>query len=72
MSTDFRTRSSFSRDDLLSCGHGQMFGAGNARLPVGNMLMFDRILDISATGGSEGKGRILAELDIHPALWFFT
>jgi 3-hydroxyacyl-[acyl-carrier protein] dehydratase/trans-2-decenoyl-[acyl-carrier protein] isomerase len=72
MSTDFRTRSSFSRDDLLSCGHGQMFGAGNARLPVGNMLMFDRILDISATGGSEGKGRILAELDIHPELWFFA
>ena len=48
-----------------------MFGPGNARLPTGLMLMVDRIIDINSTGGSEGKGRVLAELDIHPDLWFF-
>jgi 3-hydroxyacyl-[acyl-carrier protein] dehydratase/trans-2-decenoyl-[acyl-carrier protein] isomerase len=71
MSSVFIPRSSYNRAELLSCGHGQMFGPGNARLPVGNMLMVDRIVDINSNGGSEGKGRILAELDIHPDLWFF-
>ena len=63
--------SSFNRDELLSCGNGEMFGLGNARLPVGNMLMMDRIVHISDTGGSEDKGQIIAELDITPDLWFF-
>lgn len=71
MNLEFKPRSSYNRDELLSCGHGKMFGPGNARLPVGNMLMVDRIVDINSTGGSDGKGRILAELDIHPDLWFF-
>lgn len=63
--------SSFERDALLSCGYGEMFGPGNARLPVGNMLMMDRITKISADGGEHGKGEIIAELDINPDLWFF-
>ncbi|GGK83628.1 3-hydroxydecanoyl-[acyl-carrier-protein] dehydratase [Amphritea balenae] len=48
-----------------------MFGEGNARLPVGNMLMMDRITMITGEGGKYGKGYIEAELDIHPDLWFF-
>jgi 3-hydroxyacyl-[acyl-carrier protein] dehydratase/trans-2-decenoyl-[acyl-carrier protein] isomerase len=63
--------SSFERDELLKCGHGEMFGPGNAQLPVGNMLMLDRILNINADGGQYGKGEIIAELDIRPDLWFF-
>lgn len=63
--------SSFDREDLLKCGHGEMFGPGNARLPVGNMLMMDRILEITEDGGQFGKGEIIAELDINPDLWFF-
>jgi 3-hydroxyacyl-[acyl-carrier protein] dehydratase/trans-2-decenoyl-[acyl-carrier protein] isomerase len=63
--------SSFEKDELLKCGHGEMFGAGNAQLPVGNMLMMDRITHISTEGGEHGKGEIIAELDIHPDLWFF-
>ncbi|MBP0049296.1 3-hydroxyacyl-[acyl-carrier-protein] dehydratase FabA [Marinobacterium sp. AK62] len=63
--------SSFEREELLQCGHGEMFGPGNAQLPVGNMLMLDRILEINAEGGQYGKGEIIAELDIHPDLWFF-
>lgn len=64
-------QNAFTRDELLACGHGQMFGPGNAQLPVGNMLMVDRITRISADGGEAGKGEIVAELDIHPELWFF-
>lgn len=64
--------SSFDRDELLSCGHGEMFGPGNARLPIGNMLMMDRILKITEDGGEFGKGEIIAELDINPDLWFFA
>jgi len=63
--------SSFNRDELLSCGHGEMFGPGNARLPIGNMLMMDRIVTITEDGGEFGKGEIIAELDINPDLWFF-
>ncbi|MEH6625093.1 MAG: 3-hydroxyacyl-[acyl-carrier-protein] dehydratase FabA [Motiliproteus sp.] len=63
--------SSFNRDELLTCGNGEMFGPGNAQLPVGNMLMVDRIITISADGGQYGKGEIRAELDINPDLWFF-
>ena len=62
---------SFTREELLECGHGNMFGPGNAQLPTPNMLMMDRVLRISDEGGAFGKGEIQAELDIHPDLWFF-
>lgn len=62
---------SFDRDELLACGHGEMFGPGNAQLPVPNMLMMDRIRVISDSGGAYGKGHIVAELDVKPDLWFF-
>ncbi len=61
----------YSREELLQCGHGELFGPGNARLPLPPMLMFDRITHISEEGGSAGKGQIVAELDIRPDLWFF-
>jgi len=61
----------FDREQLLKCGYGEMFGPGNAQLPVSNMLMVDRILKISDAGGTNDKGEIVAELDIHPDLWFF-
>ena len=64
-------QSSFSREELLKCGHGELFGPGNAQLPLPPMLMFDRITHISEEGGAHGKGQIVAELDINPDLWFF-
>jgi 3-hydroxyacyl-[acyl-carrier protein] dehydratase/trans-2-decenoyl-[acyl-carrier protein] isomerase len=68
----FTPKSSYSYDDLIACGHGTIFGAGNARLPLPPMLMFDRIISVSAEGGAHGKGFIKAELDIKPSLWFFA
>ena len=62
---------SFTNQDLLDCGHGQMFGPGNVQLPLPPMLMFDRIVHISDEGGEYGKGEIVAELDLNPDLWFF-
>lgn len=64
-------QASFDREQLLECGRGEMFGPGNAQLPVPNMLMMDRVLNISDSGGAHDKGQILAELDIKPDLWFF-
>lgn len=63
--------SSFSKEALLACGRGEMFGLGNAQLPLPPMLMFDRIVHIADDGGKYGQGEIIAELDIHPDLWFF-
>lgn len=62
----------YSREELVECGHGRMFGPGNARLPLPPMLMFDRIVRIADSGGAHGKGEIHAELDIRPDLWFFA
>ncbi len=64
-------QSSYSREELLISGNEGIFGAGNARLPRPNMLMFDRVTHIDATGGEFGKGEIVAELDVVPNLWFF-
>ncbi len=64
-------QNAFNHEELVKCGHGELFGPGNARLPIDNMLMLDRINLISEEGGKYGKGEILAELDIKPDLWFF-
>ncbi len=65
-------KSSFDRQDLLACSEGELFGPGNSQLPAPNMLMMDRIVTISETGGKFDKGYIVAELDITPDLWFFA
>jgi len=62
---------SFTFEQLLECGYGRMFGPGNAQLPIPNMLMMNRITHIADEGGAYGKGLMIAELDIHPDLWFF-
>jgi 3-hydroxyacyl-[acyl-carrier protein] dehydratase/trans-2-decenoyl-[acyl-carrier protein] isomerase len=64
-------KNSFSFEELLTCGRGEMFGEGNAQLPLPPMLMFDRIVSITEDGGKYGQGQIIAELDIKPDLWFF-
>lgn len=64
-------KNSYSREELLDCGHGRLFGPGNAQLPLPPMLMFDRIRAISEDGGEHRKGQVVAELDIRPDLWFF-
>lgn len=63
--------SAYNKEQLLQCGHGELFGPGNAQLPIGNMLMMDRITHIAEQGGTHNKGQIIAELDINPDLWFF-
>src|ERR1700751_253802 len=64
-------RISFDFEDLLACARGELFGEGNAQLPLPPMLMFDRISEISEQGGEHGRGLARAELDVNPDLWFF-
>ena len=64
-------KNSFDYDDLISCANGQLFGPGNAKLPLPPMLMFDRITEIREDAGSFKKGVIKAELDVKDNLWFF-
>jgi len=70
--TAFEKKNSYTYEELIECGHGRLFGPGNAQLPLPPMLMFDRITHISDEGGAYGKGHIVAELDIKPDLWFFS
>jgi len=62
---------SLSKEQLLESGHGRLFGPGNAQLPLPPMLMIDRIVNIDPAGGKNGKGKLVAEFDINPDLWFF-
>ncbi len=64
-------QSSYSYEDLITSSQGKLFGPGNAQLPAPPMLMLNRITQIDDHGGAAGKGRIIAELDINPDLWFF-
>ena len=61
----------YTKEELIACGMGDLFGPGNAQLPIDQMLMIDRIPHISSEGGEYDRGQIIAELDIHPDLWFF-
>ena len=64
-------KNSFTYDELISCGNGELFGPGNAKLPLPPMLMFDRITEINEDNGAFKKGSLKAELDIKDDLWFF-
>ena len=65
-------KSSYNYDELIDCGNGELFGPGNAKLPLPPMLMFDRITEISENKGAYKKGVIKAVLDIKDNLWFFN
>lgn len=67
----FDKRDSYTKEDLLACGRGELFGKEGPPLPSGNMLMMDRVIKMAEDGGNHGKGYVEAELDIHPDMWFF-
>lgn len=64
-------KNAYDYEDLLKAGRGELFDRDGARLPLPPMLMMDRITHIDSDGGSHGLGQIVAELDVHPDLWFF-
>ena len=63
--------SSYSLEEIIACGEGELFGPNTPKLPTGAMRMIDRITHISDHGGAFGRGEIRAELDIDPSMWFF-
>lgn len=64
-------QASYSFEDLIRSGEGELFGPDNAQLPAPPLLMMDRITEISLDGGTHGRGHVVGELDIHADLWFF-
>src|SRR5687768_9904879 len=68
----FQKKQNYTFEELLACGRGELFGPGNAQLPLPPMLMFDRITHIAGEGGDHGKGQVVAELDVNRDLWFFS
>ena len=65
-------KSSYSYDDLLASGRGELFGNDGPQLPAPTMLMMDRIIEMNEEKGAFGKGYIEAELDITPNLPFLA
>lgn len=68
----FTPKQQYDYQELLACGRGELFGRGNAQLPLPPMLMFDRITHVNEFDGQYGKGSIIAELDVKSDLWFFA
>ena len=64
-------KNNYNYQELIDCANGDLFGPGNAKLPLPPMLMFDRISKINDNEGKFNKGFIEAELDIKNNLWFF-
>src|ERR1700760_2855408 len=64
-------KASFDFQALLACARGELFGPGNAKLPLPPLLMFDRITRICDVGGLFNKGEIHADFEIKPDMWFF-
>ena len=47
-------KNSYSYDDLITCGNGDLFGPGNAKLPLPPMLMFDSCLLYTSPSPRDG------------------
>jgi len=69
--SEFTKQSSYNKDEILKAGRGELFYPESAKLPLPNMLMADRVVHISETGGRYDRGEVIAELDVKPDLWFF-
>ena len=64
-------KTSYNYQELINCGNGDLFGPGNAKLPLPPMLMFDRITEIKADLGAVTKGLIKEELAVKDNIWCF-
>ena len=64
-------KNSYTKEELIACGRGELFGKDNAQPLLPPMLMFDRITKVSDDGGTYNNGQIIAEMDITKDLWFF-
>lgn len=62
---------SYTYEELLLSGKGELFGEKGPQLPAPPMLMMDRIIEMNQEKGNFEKGYIEAEFDIKPDLWFF-
>ena len=65
-------KNSFSNEELLACGRGEMFGAGNAQLPAPPDVAVrpDRHHQ-RRRAAPTARASMEAEFDINPGLWFF-
>ena len=62
-------KSAYNYDDLIKCGNGELFGPGNAKLPLPPMLMFDRITEIREDEGTFKKDPVMPGCLGLDAMW---
>ncbi len=67
----FKPQNKYSKEELILCSDGGLFGPEDGKLPSREMLMFDEISLIDGCSGEFNKGSIIAQLNIDPSLWFF-
>ena len=64
-------KTNFKYEELIACAKGKLAGIDFPSLPMPPMLMFDKITNITDTGGEYNKGTARAEFKITPDKWFF-
>jgi 3-hydroxyacyl-[acyl-carrier protein] dehydratase/trans-2-decenoyl-[acyl-carrier protein] isomerase len=65
-------KNTFTKDEIMQCGTGELNGIAYPRLPLPNMLMLDCITKISDQDGKYERGIVEAEFEIKPDAWFFA
>ena len=50
--TVFKPSQSYSKEDLIKCSKGELFGQSNGKLPNNEMLMMDRITEVNSNQGA--------------------
>lgn len=80
---EFSQPESYSDQQVGALRHGDLAGCFGPRfaglglqnpphLPSGRLKLYDRVKEVSPTGGRFGLGRVIAEADVHPDDWFLT
>ena len=65
-------KNSYTRNEILKCGTGELDGIEYPRLPLPDMLMLDCITKITDEGGKYGHGEVEADFVVNPDLWIFA
>src|ERR1041384_7682361 len=66
-----KKQASYDKRELLQVALGPRDELLPGRLPAPPFLMFDRVTQITADGGTHGKGLVVAEKDVVYDEWFF-
>ena len=61
-------KNAYAYEELIACGRGELFGPGNAQLPLPPILMFDRITQIDDTTREFARATVQTALEANAGI----